>query len=79
MPAAAVKRGGQALFVLTGCKGSVGGFYIILENISQFSCIFSTFSNFLSLMRGFSTLDGGVKSVDIDGDYRRRRQKSFSN
>jgi hypothetical protein len=75
VPAAAVKRGGQALFVFIGRKGSVG--YILLFRFTNggFSRIL-VFSKIicLGLMEGGGTLDGEVKFVDIDGDHQRRRR-----
>jgi hypothetical protein len=74
VPAAAVKRGGQALFVLTGRKGFVDGFIFVELKVccNDFSVLVQYF---LSLIEISGTLEGGVKSVDIVEDHLRRRQE----
>ena len=66
MPAAAVKRGGQALFVFTGRKGLVGCLLLISRTFRNLFAFFAFSRTYLSLAEDTGTFDGEVKFVEIN-------------
>jgi hypothetical protein len=66
VPAAAVKRGGQALFAFTGRKGLVGCLLVFNKTFHSLSVFFVLINASLSLAEDVGTFDGGVKSVEIN-------------